>query len=240
MYTRSRAVSRARTLAASAAIALAVVAAACGDSEDDDTTTAPSTSAQVRFVNLTGSNIDVVKNGTVVSGFGNLAFGATTGCTSVTAASPNVVVRNTGGAPISTFAPTLTGGGRYTIVAYRGSDGTTQFLTLNDLNTPPVTAEASMRVVNLASGTGPFDVYVTTPNAALGTTSATNLAFATSAPFFNVPSGFRQVRLTGTGTTTVGFDLPSQMFQAGTTSTVFVGPAATGSTTLRSVVVPAC
>jgi hypothetical protein len=231
--------ARVRTLAASAAIALATVTVACGDSVGDPATAPSSTSAQVRFVNLTGSNIDVVKNGTVVAGFGNLAFGARTGCTSVTAAEPNVVIRNTAGGTISTFSPTFTAGGRYTVVAYRAADGTTQFLTLNDQHVPSGT-QAGLRVINVASGSGPFDVYVTNPAAALGTTSATNLAFATSAPFFDIPSGFRQVRLTGAGTTTVGFDLASEFFTAGSNSTLFVGPAATGSTTLRSVVVAGC
>src|ERR1051326_6663016 len=77
--------SMTRHYALIALIPLAALAA-CGDKELT-TPTAASTST-VRFVNATGTNLDVMNNGTLASS--NLVTGGNTSCLTVNSASPSL------------------------------------------------------------------------------------------------------------------------------------------------------
>src|SRR4051812_31994603 len=115
---------RSLSLVAFASLALL---AACG--EDDDIVT-PSNTATVRFVNATNTNTTVANNGTVGTGNSALGFGSGSSCMSVDATNPNLAFTNsTTNGTISGFTPSFTNGGNYTVVAYTGANGTTQFTT---------------------------------------------------------------------------------------------------------------
>jgi hypothetical protein len=225
-----------RSIMASLALCALVFVGAC----DDDDPTGTTDNATVRFVNLTGTNLNFRVDGTSPAGFSNVAFGGTATCTTVEADDPDISFTTVAGTAVPGFTTTLTAGGNYTIIAYPGAGGTTQFLTVPNTFTP-TSGQAGLRVVNLASGTGPFDVYVTAPGAALGTASTTGVSFgnATSS-FFSVPSGSRQIRITNAGSQTVTLDAGNLNFTAGQNAILFVAPPATGSTTLRTQLITGC
>ena len=69
------------------------------------------------------------------------------------------------------LSTSLVNGGSYTILAYPGSGGTTQFTVLSNTNTP-ASGQAGLRIFN-ASGSGPFDVYTAASGGSFVTPSAT-------------------------------------------------------------------
>jgi len=205
---------------------------------DDDDITGVGTNATVRFVNATNSNIDVVNNGVVGTGNGNLSFGASSSCMAVSTSNPSLAFRTTGTTTPLTFAPSFAPGGNYVVIATTGATGT-QFTTV-PVDFSATSGQAGLVAVNAANATQGYDLYVTAPGGALTTATAANLGFGTPSAFFSVNSGAQQLRYTTTGTTTVALNAGNTTFNAGTNSVVVLGPPANASTTLRSFVVAGC
>lgn len=229
-------ISRIRTLA----VILPLVAlAACSD-DSDTTGTSTGGTATVRFINATNGAFDVAQNGSTVSGSSNLGYGTSSSCLTVNAANPQLGFRTAGTTTnLAGFTPNFTTGGSYIVIATTGANGATQFTTLSGTNTP-ASGQASVRIFNAAPSAGNFDVYVTAPNAALGTANATAVAYGTGSNYFNVASGTSQVRFTNAGSQTVAFNYGSQPFTAGQNSTIVIAPPAAGSTTVRAFTVAGC
>jgi hypothetical protein len=222
-------IMRHRSLALTALSTLAplIVATACSDNDND---TGTLNNATVRFVNATGnSNISVANNGVVGTGNNALGFGGGSSCMTVDATTPNLSFTNSGtNAAIGGFTPAFASGGNYTVVAYTGANGTTQFATLNNAFTP-ASGQTGLRVFNAASGTG--NLVINGNGTALGT--GTGVGFGTGGSFFSAPAGSQTITFnTGAGTSTVA-NGGAMSFTAGQNNTVVVGPAATGSTPLR-------
>jgi len=217
------------------ALASAALLAACGD-DDDDVTGVNNSTATVRFVNATNTNISVANGGTVGAGNSALAFGASSTCMTLNTSSPNLTFTNSGtNSAISGFTPSFTSGGNYTVVAYTDASGNTQFATLSNAFTP-TTGQAGLRVFNAASGSG--NIVLNGGSGALNSGATT--AFGTSGTFFSVPAGSSTLSFnTGTGTSTLA-STGSVTLTAGQNSTVVLGPAATGSTTRRAFVTTGC
>jgi hypothetical protein len=211
--------------------------AACND---DDSTSFGNT-ATVRFVNATNSSFDVATAGTVAAGNSAIAFGNGSACTTLNALEPDFQVLQTGtsNSLSSSFMPTFLGGNSYVVVAYPGFSGATQYTSVNTL-LAPAAGQAGLRVVNVAAGSGAFDVFVSAPGGALGTASATTIGFGTASGLINVTPGSQLVRLTNTGTQTVVINAGNQTFVAGQTSVLVIAPAAPGTTALRSFLVTGC
>lgn len=218
-----------------AALVPFVFLAACG-STNDDSGINTGTSATVDFVNATGSNISVSNNGVVAAGNGNLVMGASSSCMDVNPSTnalafTNGVTNDT----ISGFTPDFLAGSHYTVIAYTDASGNTRFTTINDAFTP-TTGMAGVRVFNAASGSG--NVVVLGNGTALGT--GTGVAFANTGDSFSVPAGTEAVTWnTGTGTATIA-DAGNLSFTAGQNYVLVLTPAATGSTTLGSYLIPSC
>jgi hypothetical protein len=226
-----------RSLAILALVPLTLIAA-CGDK--DDVGGIVTTNATVRFINATGSNIDVSNAGTVGSGNGNLAFGTSSACTSVNTSGTSGSGLSFNQAGTSTSIPGFTqsfaSSGNYSVVAYPGTGGTTQFLTINNGGFTANSGQAGLRIVNAASGSG--NLIALGDGTALGTGSG--VGFGASGNFMNVNAGSQALTFnTGTGTSTAA-NAGNITFTAGQNYTLVIAPPATGSTTLRTFLVSGC
>ena len=214
------------------------VLAACGDSNNNVTGT--SNTATVRFVNETGSSIDATNGGTVGSGNGNIAFGGNSTCMAVntSGSSGSGLGFNTAGTSTSIpgFTQNFASGGNYTVVAYPSSSGTTQFATLDNSGFTANSGQSGLRIFNGASGSG--NLVALGNGSAFGT--GTGVGYGTAGSFMNVNSGSQAVTFnTGTGTSTAA-NAGTLNFTAGQNYTLFVAPAASGSTALRTFLVAGC
>ncbi|HXD47338.1 MAG TPA: DUF4382 domain-containing protein [Gemmatimonadaceae bacterium] len=198
------------------------------------------TNATVRLVNATSGSLTLLENGNALTGGSDLAFGTSSACSSVSAATPGLTVLQAGSStPLAGFAPTLTAGNSFSIIAYPTSTGSVQFTTLPNAFAP-TTGDAGLRVFNATTSTTGFDVFVTAVGAVLGTPTLSNVLSGTSSAFVSVPAGASQIRLATAGGTTVLLDLGSQTLTAGQNLTLVIAPPAAGSTTPRAFLVAGC
>ena len=218
-----------------AALSLAAVAAC--DDDDDDTTNPTTNTATVRFINATNTGIGVANNGATATGNGNLAFAGSSTCMNVnvnaTGTSGLTFTNASSGAAISGFTPSFTTGGNYTVIAYTGANGTTQFATLNNAFTP-TTGSGAVRLFNAASGSG----NITLQGGGTAFTGNSAIAFGSAGTFVSVPTGSQTVTFNN-GTTNV-LSAGSLSFTAGQNTTIVLGPAATGTTPLRFFTATGC
>ena len=188
-------------------------------------TDAATVNATVRLANSTAVSLDFLQGTTALSGGSNLAFGASSACSSVNAATPNLNVVQTGTTtPLPGFTPTLEVGKSYSVIAYPNAASVIQFATLPNLFTP-VAGQAGLRVFNATTIAAAFDVFVTAPGATLTTPTVANVLSGASSAFVSVPAGGSQIRLTAVGTTTpVLLDFGTQTFTAGQNVTLVIAP----------------
>jgi hypothetical protein len=218
----------------------ALALTAC-DSSSSTGTAGNSNNATVRFVNATGASLDIASNGTVSAGNSALSFGLFSSCMSVDPAGANLTVRMTGtSTALPGFTPSIQSGGNFTVIAFPGVGGTTQFATVSNAFTA-TSGQVGLRIFNAAASGSSFDVFVTTPGAALGTPGANNIGFGTGSSYFNVAGGVaQQIRITNAGSQTVVLDAGSMTFAPGQNATLVLAPAITSSAPIRSFVVPGC
>jgi Domain of unknown function (DUF4397) len=213
------------------------IIAACGDTIE--VTGTQGGTASVRFINATDANIDVSNAGSVATGDNNLGFGKNSSCLSVNTsgtAGTGLVFNQAGTTTaVPGFTQSFTTGGNYTVIAYPSSTGT-QFITLSNAGFTPTSGQAGLRVFNAASTIG--SVVVLSGGTALGT--GTGVSYGNAGSFINVPAGAQTITFnTGTGTTTIA-NAGSLTFTAGQTYTLVVAPAASGTNTLRTFLIPSC
>jgi hypothetical protein len=227
-----------RTLAA--ALLVPVLALAACDSDDSTGIGGTSNNATVNFVNATSTSLDIATNSTVTPGNGALGYGNASSCVSANAASSGLAVRQTGtSTALPGFTPAFTAGGNYTVIAYPGTGTAIQFTTVSNAFTP-ATGQGGLRVFNAAAAGSSYDVYVTAPNAALGTSNVNNLGAGSGSSYFNVSAGTaQQIRITNAGSQTVLLDVGSVSFLAGRNATLVIAPPAGGSTP-RAFLVNGC
>jgi len=200
--------------------------------------------ARIRFVNATTTTVfDVAQGGVIDTGNGTLRFGMSSRCVTVVASSPLLDVRQTGtSVTFPGFNLTLQGAGRYTIIAFTDVTGATQFITLFDAFVP-VTGQTGFRVFNAVSNGIAYDVYVTTPNTPLTTTTP-----VAAAVLGGVNSGFtgidasspKQIRITTANATTVVLDLGTVTFVPDINATLVIAPPLAGTSTIRAFLVAGC
>ena len=222
-----------------AALAPMLALAACDGVEMNNPTPGSTGSATVRFVNVTGTSLDIAENGTVASGNGAIAYGGSTSCFTVDNSSPQLSVRSAG---TTTSLPGLStnfvNGGTYTVLAYPGAGGATQFAVLPSAYSP-ATGRAGLRIFN--AGTGTYDIYTAASGGAFVVPSATSITTGTASNFFDVTPGTNsQIRLSTAGSTASALTLNNLTWTAGQTQTLVIAPPATGSTTLRTFLVSGC
>ena len=199
------------------------------------------TNATIKFVNATASTLNLLQSGTALTGASNLAFGQSSSCTSVNAATPALTVVTAGSTtPLPGFTTTLTAGNSFDIVAYPNATGGVSFATVGNAFTA-TSGQSGLRVFNATTAATGYDVYVTGVGAPLGTTATvSNVLAGTSSSFVSVPAGTQQIRLTSTGGATVLLDLGSQTLTAGQNATLIIAPPASGSLSPRAFLVTGC
>ncbi|HEV7992138.1 MAG TPA: DUF4397 domain-containing protein [Gemmatimonadaceae bacterium] len=231
---------RFRTLSA-ALLVSAVVLAAC-DSDNSTGIGDTSNKATVQFINASNTSLDVATNGAVATGNGALNYSTAGSCMSVDASNSGLAVRTTGtSTALAGFTPAFTAGGNYTVIAYPGTAGATQFVTLSNAFTP-ATGQAGLRVVNVGLAGSNYDVYVAAPGAALGTANANNLGVGTGSSYFNVSATSAQhIAVTNAGTQTVLLDFGnSNTFTAGKRTTLVISTLPTNTTQPSGFFVTGC
>ena len=195
--------------------------------------------ATVRFVNATGTGLDIAQSGVVGTGMSNITYGGSTSCFTVNANSPALSVRNTGTTTaLSGLTTNFASNGSYTVLAYPDASGTTRFAVLPNVYTP-ATGQAGLRVFNATTGT--YDIYTAALGGSFVTPSATAVAAGSTSNFFNVTPGTgAQLRISNAGTTTSALTLNNLTWTAGQTQTLVIAPPVAGSTTLRTFLVSGC
>lgn len=224
-----------RRLFRASALLCSFVVAGCGDGSGILAVAGSADAATVRFVNATGSSLDLAVNGTVSATNANITPGNGVACFTVDdPATPGLAVRQAGTTTdLGGFTPLFSSGGRYTIVAFPGAAGTVQFINVPNAAVI-LSGRSALRVFNGSSGLGTVDVYVTVPGAALGTPTITGVGFGSASGTFDVSAGAVQVRLTNAGTTTVVFDAGTQSLAAGKSYTLVISSAT------AAILVPDC
>ena len=198
------------------------------------------TNATIKFINATESTLNLLQNGSSLTGASNLAFGQSSACTSVAAATPALSVVTAGSTtPLPGFTTTLAAGNSFDIVAFPNATGGVSFATFGNAFTPTA-GDAGLRIFNATTVPTGFDVYVTAVGAPLGTAAVTNVVSANGSSFVSVPAGTSEIRLTSTGGSTVLVDLSSQAFTAGQNATLIIAPPASGSLSPRAFLVTGC
>ena len=195
------------------------------------------TNSNVRLANATDDALNLLQNGTALAGSSNLAFGASSSCSSVNAATPTLTVsQGASTTALPGFSPSLAAGHPFTFVAFPAAGGAVQFATVEQ--PVPVAGQAQLSVFNAIPV--PFDVYVTAPGASLGTATFSNVLPGAASTSLSVPVGSSQVRLTGVGTSTVLLDFGTQSFVAGQNQMLVVAPASPSTNPPRAFLVPGC
>jgi hypothetical protein len=218
---------------------VAFTLAAC-DGKDDDPTGVDDR-ATVRFMNATSdvAGLNFTVNGTAQTGAQNLVFGAQSTCVDLSTGSTAFGATAIGGAAFgSTFSQTLATGGEYTVLA-TGTATNPTYLFLNNQAAAPVVGRARLRIINAVPGVTASDIFVTAPNAALGTAAASNIGFNVGTTFLDVPAGQTQIRFTNTGTQTVSYTSAPFTVAAGSTQTIGIAPGTTAGT-FRTFVIEPC
>jgi hypothetical protein len=240
----------ARTLVCTAVIAASAALAACSSDNvlglgvagnSGDTTTV--SNARIRFVNATATSLDIATGGVVAVGNAGVAFGSSSSCISTNATTPNLAVRIAGTTSVVPgLATAFQSGVSYTVIAYPGSNGTTQFAAIADTYSP-LSGQIGFRVFNASTAGSSYDVYVTAPGASLTGTPPTFGAVAVGdiPTFIGVStSASQQVRVTVTGSKTVLLDVGNVAFVTGQNITMVIAPPLVGSTIPRAFMVASC
>src|SRR5262249_7069062 len=188
----------------------------------------------------TDSTLTLLQGGTALPGSSAIAFGTSSACSSVNAATPMLTVtRGASTMALPGFTPTLTAGHPATFVALPKGD-TVVFATLA-IDFTPAAGQAGFRVFNGSGIATAFDVFVTAPGAVLAAPpTVANVATGASSAFVSADSGSKQIRLTATGSLLTPIDLGTQTLTGGQNITLIIAPPAKGTTTARGVLVPAC
>lgn len=203
---------------------------------DDDPTGPRADQATVRFANATSSGIDVNNGGTNAGS--NLGFAGSTGCLYVNtsgAAETSLEFRAAGSTNLMVgFSQNFAAGGNYTVIAYPGFTGNTQFMTLDNSGFTATTGQAGVRVVNAAPGSG--NLVLRVDGTVVGPTGG--VAYGSASTFTNVAAGTDSFTLTSGGATVATTDAVA--LTAGTTHTIVVAPPAPGTSQLRTFLVRGC
>jgi hypothetical protein len=199
--------------------------------------------AHVRFVNATETSLDVATAGVVGAGNGGIGYGSSSSCISTNPTTANLSVRLAGTSTVVPgFATVYQSGVNYTVIAYAGTGGATQFATITDTFTP-IAGQSGLRVFNAGAPGTSYDVYVTAPGASLTTETPTFSAVlaGTNSSFINVStSTAQQVRITAAGTKTVLLDVGNVALVVGQSVTMVIAPPVSGSSAPRSFLVAIC
>jgi hypothetical protein len=196
---------------------LSLVLASCGSKNNNN--------ASLRIVNVIPDapaiSVQLGTNPPLVTG---LQFQQLTQYQNISSGSQDFMVSANGGASFAINQTLSVGNGNYTYVTYDPIVSATGLL-INENNFPTTNSGTfNFRVINVAAGIGPVDVYLTPLGTDLNTTSPTisNSPFGSIGGFINVNAGTLELRATAAGTKNVIYDTGVQTFNNGSTYEVIV------------------
>jgi hypothetical protein len=189
---------------------LAFALASCGKSS--------SNSANLRIVNVIPDapavSVQLGTNPPLVTG---LLFQQLTQYLNAPSGSQDFMVSANGGSSFAINQTLNLGTGNFTYIVY-GPVVSATGLLLNENNLPNLNSgQFNFRVINVAAGIGPVDVYLTPLGTDLNTTSPTvaDVGFGAISAFIAINTGTLEVRATATGTKNVIYDTVPQVFANG-------------------------
>jgi len=147
----------------------------------------------------------------------NLAFQALTNYIGVSSGSQEIKVSANGGASNAIDQTLALSSSNYTYIVFNPVASATSLLVVDSGLTAPGSGAFAFRVINVASGIGLVDVYLTPPGADLNSTSPTVAAatFGGVSALTNPNAGTLELRVTAAGTKQVIYDTAAQNFTAG-------------------------
>lgn len=168
------------------------------------------------------SSLDVLVDSVSVSS--NVAYGTSTGYQTTKSGSHQVAIETSASStPLLQQSISFASGSDTTIISNNFSSNIAN-LVLTDDNSAPASGNFKIRIVNVAPGLGPADVYIVAPATDLTTVSpnVTNLAFGAATGYQGITSGSYEIVLTPVGQKFSAVDTGSLSFTAGQVRT-FVG-----------------
>jgi len=191
---------------------LSIALASCGHSSSNN--------ASLRLVNVIPDapaiSIQLGTNPPLITG---MQFEQLTQYQTVGAGSQDFMVSANGGASFAINETLSMNGGSYTYIVF-GPIVSATGLLVNENNFPtPNSGAFNFRVINVAAGIGPVDLYLTPLGTDINTTSPTvpDVALGQIGSFVNVNAGTLELRATATGTKNIIYDTPVQTFASGST-----------------------
>jgi hypothetical protein len=155
----------------------------------------------------------------------NLPFQGLTEYTGVGSGNQEFKVSANGGAS-NTIDTTinLNNSANYTYVLFNPVTNTTALLIVDSGIATPASGTFSFRVINVASGVGPVDVYLTLPGTDINSTSPTvgGVVLGGASAITTPNSGTLELRVTSAGTKDVIYDTPAQNFASESISEVVI------------------
>ncbi len=127
------------------------------------------------------------------------------------------VQANGTGTTLASLTPTLTGGKKYSIIAYGWSGALRTTLLEEEVEAPTAAGTAKLLVLNLAADAGSVDVYLTAAADSLDNASptASTVNGGASSGYVSLNSGTFRVRVTGAGNRNdVRLDIPAITLEA--------------------------
>ncbi len=189
---------------------LSLALASCGSKS--------SSNANLRIVNAIPDapaiSVQLGTNSPIVTG---MIFEQLTQYMSVPSGSQDFMVSANGGTSFAINQTLNMSTGNYTYIVY-GPIVSATGLLLNENNLPtPNSGTFNFRVINVAAGIGPVDIYLTPEGTDLNTTSPSvaNVGFGGISSIVNVNAGTLELRATATGTKSVIYDTAPQVFTSG-------------------------
>jgi Domain of unknown function (DUF4397) len=189
---------------------LSLVLASCGSKSNNN--------ASMRIVNVIPDapsiSVQLGTNTPLVTG---MLFQQLTQYMSVSGGSQNFLVSANGGNSFAINQTLSIGNGNYTYIVYGPVVSATGIL-INENNLPTVNSGTfNFRVINVAAGIGPVDVYLTPLATDINTTSPTvaNVALGNLSTFISVNAANLELRATAAGTKNIIYDTGVQSFANG-------------------------
>lgn len=168
------------------------------------------------------SNLEVLVDSTSIST--NLAYATSTGYQSVSSGAHQVAIEPSGSSTqLLQQSITFSSGTDKTIISSNFSSNV-QNLVLTDNNAAPASGDFKIRIVNVAPGLGPADVYIVAPGTDLNTVSPTmsSLGFGSASNYQTIAGGSYEIVLTPVGQKFIAVDTGSLTLSSGQIRT-FVG-----------------
>ena len=214
---------RFRQWAAAAAVIGSAMLTACGGGGSS------SSHADVRLVNASAgfSTLDLTVNSTSINT--GVAYGAAGSYGSVDTSATTSQILNSG-TTVKSTTPTLTGGDKYSMIAY-GWAGAVNTTLLQEAETVPASGSSKLLVLNLAPDAGALDFYLTASDATLDAASAlaSNIVGGGGSGYITTTAGTYRLRVTGVSNKTdLRLDLPAIKLDSAQVQTLIITPTKGG------------